>query len=170
MMQFYRDDNEGRQSNIWKFGCSLLALRNHLYIPTEQPITVWCLEGCDWLLHRFVDENFLKLTDYNQIFRNYFVNFQLKLISANFFSHDFLQWTLYNTIYSMMVLAFCRQCNYKCTLCITIYSMMVLAFFRQCNYKCTMCIRNEKLETVKHSKHEPLNYYKWTEGRQIFRP
>ena len=39
----------------------------------EQPITVWCLEGCDWLLHRFIEVNFSKLTDSNKIFRNDFV-------------------------------------------------------------------------------------------------
>ena len=29
----------------------------------EQPITGWCLEGCDWLLHMFIEINFSKLTD-----------------------------------------------------------------------------------------------------------
>ena len=40
---------------------------------TSIPITVGCLEGCDWLLHRFKEVNFSKLADSNQIFRNYFV-------------------------------------------------------------------------------------------------
>ena len=39
----------------------------------EQPITVGCLEGSDWLLHRFIEVNFSKLTDSNQIFRNDYV-------------------------------------------------------------------------------------------------
>ena len=56
------------------------------------PITVSCLEGCNWLLHRFTEVKFLKLTDINQIFRNAFVRhyftsvkFKLKLLSTNFF-------------------------------------------------------------------------------------
>ena len=60
--------------------------------PMEQPITVGCLEGCDWLLHRFIEVNFSKLTDSNQIFRNDCLpllssanKFQLKLMRANFF-------------------------------------------------------------------------------------
>ena len=65
----------------------------------EQPISVGCLESCDWLLHRFIDVNFSKLMDSNQIFRNNFISlyfilvkFQFKLISAIFFSlYDFLQ-------------------------------------------------------------------------------
>ena len=39
----------------------------------EQPITVGCLEGFDWLLHSFIEVNFSQLTDSNQIFRNDFV-------------------------------------------------------------------------------------------------
>ena len=57
------------------------------------PITVGCLEDCDWLLHRFIEENFLKLTDSNQIIRNDFVfayiissvKFQVKLMRAKIF-------------------------------------------------------------------------------------
>ena len=30
----------------------------------EQPITVGCLESCDWLLHCFIEVNFSKLTDH----------------------------------------------------------------------------------------------------------
>ena len=39
----------------------------------EQPITVRLTPDCDWLLHRFVELYFSKLTDSNQIFRNDFV-------------------------------------------------------------------------------------------------
>ena len=58
----------------------------------EQPITVGCLEGCDWLLHSFIEVNFSKLTDSNQIsgmiqftFIVTSVKFQFKLISAKIF-------------------------------------------------------------------------------------
>ena len=39
----------------------------------EQPITALQTPDCDWLLHRFIEVNFSKLTDSNQIFRNDFV-------------------------------------------------------------------------------------------------
>ena len=52
----------------------------------EQPITVGCLESCDWLLHRFIEENCSKLTDFDQIFRNDFVclYYHLSKISKKF--------------------------------------------------------------------------------------
>ena len=58
----------------------------------EKPITVGCLEDSDWLLHRYIEINFSKLMDGNQISRNDLfafiiisVKFQVKLMSANFF-------------------------------------------------------------------------------------
>ena len=45
----------------------------YLYKRMEQPITAGYLEGCDWLLHRFIEVNFSKSTNSNQIFRNNFV-------------------------------------------------------------------------------------------------
>ena len=57
----------------------------------EQPITVGCLEVCDWLLHKLIEVIFSKLTDSNKIFKNnsafiiISVKFQLKLTSAKIF-------------------------------------------------------------------------------------
>ena len=72
--------------------------------PMEQPITVGCLENCDWLLHSFIEVNFSKLADSNQIFRNDFVCLYYHLskisIQINQCKH-FSPGTLYNTIYSM---------------------------------------------------------------------
>ena len=39
----------------------------------EQPITALQTPACDWLFHMFIEENFSKLTDSNQIFSNDFV-------------------------------------------------------------------------------------------------
>ena len=39
----------------------------------EQPITALQTPDCDWLLHRFIEVNFSKLTDSNKNFRNSFV-------------------------------------------------------------------------------------------------
>ena len=57
----------------------------------EQPITALQTPGCDWLIHKFLEVNFSKLTDSNQIFRNDFVAFIItyakfhhKLLSALF--------------------------------------------------------------------------------------
>ena len=54
-------------------GQDLVIFFNLLMSDEEKPITVFCLEGCDWLLHRFIEVNFSKLTDSNPIFRNDFV-------------------------------------------------------------------------------------------------
>ena len=45
----------------------------------EQPITALLTPACDWLLHRFIEVNFSKLTDSNKIFRNDFVGFHYHL-------------------------------------------------------------------------------------------
>ena len=61
----------------------------HLWSNQSQ-LGVW--RACDWLLHSFIEVNFSKLTDNNQIFRDDFAAFiitskkiKFKLISANFF-------------------------------------------------------------------------------------
>ena len=41
----------------------------------DQPVTALQTPDCDWLLHSFIEVNFSKLTDSNQIFRNNFVGF-----------------------------------------------------------------------------------------------
>ena len=55
----------------------------------EQPITALQTPDCDWLLHRFIEVNFSKLVDSNQIsgmtlfaFIVISVKFQVKLMSA----------------------------------------------------------------------------------------
>ena len=45
----------------------------YLYKAMEQPITALQTPDCDWLLHRFIEVNFSKLTDSNQIFKDYFI-------------------------------------------------------------------------------------------------
>ena len=45
----------------------------------EQPITALQTPDCDWLLHRFIEVNFSKLMDSDQIFRNYFVGLHYHL-------------------------------------------------------------------------------------------
>ena len=94
-----------------------------LYKPMEQP--VW-RAVIAWLLHRNIEVNFLKLMDSNQIFRNGFVCLyyhlckilsqinECKIFSPN----DFLQWTFYNTIYSMVILN-----DTGFSLCLPIYNL-----------------------------------------------
>ena len=53
----------------------------HLYKPDERPITAGCIEGSDWPLFWFLDMNFSKLTDSNQIFRNDFVCIFTKIVT-----------------------------------------------------------------------------------------
>ena len=66
-MKFYRGDKEGKKI----IPENLLAVRELreilLYKPMKQPITVGCLEACDWLLDRFIEVNFSKLTDFPMI-------------------------------------------------------------------------------------------------------
>ena len=45
----------------------------YLNKPMEQPITALQTPDCDWLLHRFVQVNFSKLTESNKIFEEWFV-------------------------------------------------------------------------------------------------
>ena len=45
----------------------------------EQPITALQTPDCDWLLNRFIEVNFSKLTESNQIFRNDFVGLHYHL-------------------------------------------------------------------------------------------
>ena len=45
----------------------------------EQPITALQTTDCNWLLHRFIEVNFSKLTDSNQIFRNDFIDLHYDL-------------------------------------------------------------------------------------------
>ena len=59
-MKFYRGDNEGKQSHYKKFGCCQLKF---FYKPMDQPITAGHLEGCDWLLHRFMEVYISKFID-----------------------------------------------------------------------------------------------------------
>ena len=59
------------------------------------PITVERLKCCDWSVHKFIEVNFSKLTDSNQIFRIDFVSihytisvkFHVKYLSAKFLVH-----------------------------------------------------------------------------------
>ena len=50
----------------------------------EQPITGWCLEGCDWLLYMFIEINFSKLTDSKKKIRNEIFSQSSALKSAVF--------------------------------------------------------------------------------------
>ena len=45
----------------------------------EQPITALQTPDCDWLLHSFIEVNFSKLTDCNQIFRKDFIGIHYHL-------------------------------------------------------------------------------------------
>ena len=56
----------------------------------EQPITVGCLESCDWLLHSFIEVNFNgQQSNFQEMISFAFiitsVKFQFKLISEQFF-------------------------------------------------------------------------------------
>ena len=73
----------------------------------EQPITALQTPDCDWLLHRFIEVNFSKLTDSKEIFRNYFVclhyhvcKISSQIIECINFAHYELSIT---TIYSMVI-------------------------------------------------------------------
>ena len=74
MIKFYRGDNEGNKvipENLVAV-CELWG-EIHLNKPMVKPITVGCLDGCDWLCHTFIEVNFSKLMDSNQIVSNDFV-------------------------------------------------------------------------------------------------
>ena len=62
----------------------LLLLEIYLCKPMEQPITALQTPDCDWLLYRYTEANFSKLTDSNQIFRKDFVclNYHLCKMSS----------------------------------------------------------------------------------------
>ena len=49
----------------------------------EQLIIALQTPDCDWLLQRFIEVNFSKLTDSNQIFRNYFVGLHYHLCKVS---------------------------------------------------------------------------------------
>ena len=81
----------------------------NLYKPGERPITVECLEGCDWSLFWLKEANLPKLTTATKFsgmisfaFIITSVKFQLKLLSAKFF----LLMNFITTIYSMVVLSY----------------------------------------------------------------
>ena len=58
----------------------LLTLRNSpLYKLMEGPITALQKLDCDWFLHNFIEVNFSKLTNSNQMFRNDFVRIHYNL-------------------------------------------------------------------------------------------
>ena len=73
-MIFYRGDDEYKLSHSWKFGCCALTLSNsriYSYRGTNHSRAFEVL----WLvpIDNFIEVNFSKLTDSNQIFRNDFV-------------------------------------------------------------------------------------------------
>ena len=51
----------------------------HLYKLMEAPIKVERLKCCDWSVHKFIEVNFSKLTDSNQIVRIDFVSIHMHL-------------------------------------------------------------------------------------------
>ena len=83
----------------------------HHYKHVEKPITVWCLEGRDWLLHRFIEVNFSKWTESNQIFTNDFVclYYHIFKISSQinerkfFIPNDFLVFSLWFSDFLPMI-------------------------------------------------------------------
>ena len=71
----------------------------------EQPNTAFQTPDCDWLLHSFIEVNFSKLPDSNQIFRNDFVclYYHLFKISAQIIECViFAPYEFSITIYSMV--------------------------------------------------------------------
>ena len=74
----------------------------------EQPITALQTPDCDWLLHRFIEVNFSKLTKNNQIFKNDFVylhDYLCEILSAImecivFAPYKFYKTTIYSIVYS----------------------------------------------------------------------
>ena len=71
----------------------------------EQPITALQTHDYNWLLHRFKEVNFSKLTDSNQIFRNDFIDLHYHLckISPQIIEYIiFVPYELSLTIYSMV--------------------------------------------------------------------
>ena len=66
----------------------------------DGPITVERLKCCDWSVQMFIEVNFSKLTDNNQIFRNSFVgiHYHLGEISCQIIERKFCWFilTLYN--------------------------------------------------------------------------
>ena len=90
----------------------------------EQPITALQTPDCDWLLHSFIEVNFSKLTDSNQIFRKDFVglHYHLCKISSQiieciiFAPYELYNYLLYGNnyrsllIYSMQELHIVMNC------------------------------------------------------------
>ena len=74
----------------------------------EQPITALQTPDCDWLFHRFIDMNFSKLTDSNQIFKNDFVYLHDRLCKISSEIIEYIIFANYylsiSTIYSMVLL------------------------------------------------------------------
>ena len=77
----------------------------YLYKIMEQPITALQTLDCDLLLHWFIEVNFSKLTDSNQIFRNDFVGLQYhlckissKIIECISFMNFFMQLCIITTV------------------------------------------------------------------------
>ena len=75
----------------------------------DLPITALQTLDCDWSVDKFIEVNFSKLTDNNQIITNHFdcIHYHLckylKLLSAKFLLPMIsLKWTLYNYTYSMV--------------------------------------------------------------------
>ena len=76
------------------------------------------IEGCDWPRSSFIELNFSKLTNGNQIIRNYFVCILYNLckmlspiIECMFFIRDFLPWTFYNNncaLYGILLIIILR--------------------------------------------------------------
>ena len=69
----------------------------------EQPITALQTPDCDWLLHRFTEVNFSKLTDSHQIFRVGLHYHLCKISSQIIECIIFAPFELSITIYSMIV-------------------------------------------------------------------
>ena len=73
----------------------------------DGPITVERLKCCDWSVHKFIEVNFSKLTDSNQIFRNHFVGIYYHLgeisTQVNECKIFWSIWTLYNYNCCMMI-------------------------------------------------------------------
>ena len=76
------------------------------------PVTAFQTLGCDWSLYKFIEVNLSKLTHNNQIFKNDFICIHYHLCKTLsqiteckiLLTMISLKWTLYNTIYFMLIL------------------------------------------------------------------
>ena len=93
---------------------TVISWKDYLNKFIEGPITVERSKCCDWSLDKFMQVNFSKLSNSNQIFRNNFVCILYHLCENRAHNVEskifYLEWTLYNTIYSLI--KHCRFIQY----------------------------------------------------------